>query len=113
MKKTIKVTTIICILLTIFLSTISYGFNVKDLTGNQTEIDTLKNAGNDIVKVITTVGIVISVVALIVLGIKYMMGSVEERADYKKTLIPYLIGSILIFGASTIAQIIYNVANNL
>lgn len=38
-----------------------------------------------------------------VIGIKYMSGSIEEKANYKKTMIPYLIGCICIFGASTIA----------
>lgn len=112
MKKTIKITTIF-ILLALFLVTASYGFNVEDLTGSQTEVAVLKDAGNDIIKIITSIGIVISVVVLIALGIKYMMGSVEERAEYKKTLIPYLIGAALLFAASTIAQIIYEVAINL
>lgn len=49
-----------------------------------------------------------SIVVLIILGIKYMMGSVEEKATYKKTLFPYFIGAIFVFGASTIASAIYN-----
>ena len=47
-----------------------------------------------------------SIVVLIILGIKYMMGSVEEKATYKKTLFPYFIGAIFVFGASTIANVI-------
>ena len=42
-----------------------------------------------------------------------MMGSVEERATYKKTLLPYFIGATILFGASVIAGIIYNIAINL
>ena len=45
---------------------------------------------------------------LIVLGIKYMMGSAEERAEYKKTLFPYFIGAVLIFAAVNLAQVIYS-----
>lgn len=113
MKKVMKIlTTIIVIILMISLFTVSYGFDVSELTGNQTDVTALKDAGNSVIKVITTIGIVVSVVALIILGIKYLMGSVEERADYKKTLVPYLIGAIFVFGASTIAQVIYEVAIN-
>ena len=36
-----------------------------------------------------------------------MMGSVEEKADYKKSMIPYLVGAILIFAASALAQVVY------
>lgn len=64
--------------------------------------------GKQIVGIIQTVGSVVSVAVLVVLGIKYMMGSTEEKAEYKKTLMPYIIGAILIFAASNIASIIYN-----
>lgn len=39
-----------------------------------------------------------------------MMGSAQEKAEYKKTMIPYLIGAVLIFAASNIAGWIYNFA---
>ena len=44
----------------------------------------------------------VSVITLVVLGIKYMVGSIEERAEYKKSMIPYLIGAFLI---GTILQV--------
>lgn len=61
-----------------------------------------------IVSVITVGGIAISIVSLMYLGIKYMYGSVEERAEYKRTMIPMLIGIILLFSSSTIVSIIYS-----
>ena len=76
-------------------------------------IEGLTNVGNQIVTILTTIGIVLSVIVLVILGIKYMMGSVEERADYKKTMMPYVIGAALVFSASIIANIIYNIANNI
>ena len=39
-----------------------------------------------------------------------MMGSASEKAEYKKTMIPYLVGAILIFAASTIANVVYQFA---
>ncbi len=56
------------------------------------------------------IGSIISVICLIVIGIKYIMGSAQEKAEYKKTLMPYMIGAILIFAISNILSIIYNVA---
>ena len=53
------------------------------------------------------IGIGVAVIILVVLGIKYMVGSSEERAEYKKTFIPYIVGAILIGGAATIANAIY------
>ena len=45
-----------------------------------------------------------------VIGIKYMMGSAEEKAEYKKTMIPYLIGAVLLFAAVNLATYIYGIA---
>ena len=109
-KKIIKGITMLVMILTIC----SIAFNVFALTPGEvtgdsatakvTGIDTL---GNNIVKILQTVGVVLSVIILIVLGIKYMMGSAEEKADYKKSMIPYLVGAILIFAASALAQVVY------
>ena len=54
----------------------------------------------------------ISVLAIIIIGIKYMLGSVEEKAQYKETLGPYFLGAVLVFGITNILTIIYNIANS-
>ena len=71
------------------------------------------NIGNQIIGVITTVGVVVAVVVLLVLGIKYMMGSASEKAEYKKTMIPYLVGAILIFGASAITKVVISLGTSI
>lgn len=57
---------------------------------------------------IRNVSAVVAVIALMIIGIKYMIGSVEERAEYKKTLIPYVIGCVLVVSITTIVSFIYN-----
>lgn len=76
--------------------------------GDSTEQVT--NLGQQIIGIVSTVGIVASVIVLVILGIKYMMGSASEKAEYKKTMLPYLIGAILVFAASSIASIVKNVS---
>ena len=61
-----------------------------------------------IVTVVRVVGMAISVGTLSVIGIKFMLGSVEEKAQYKQTLLPWLIGAILVFAMTTAPTIIYN-----
>ena len=73
----------------------------------------VKSVGGKIVGIIQVVGTIVAVAMLIVLGIKYMMGSAEERAEYKKTLFPYFIGAVLIFGAANLTQVIYSWAINI
>lgn len=84
--------------------------NIKDndaSTGGSTEIAKI---GSYIYSGITSVGIVVAVVVVAIIGIKYMIGSADERAEYKKTMMPYLIGAMLVFGASTIAKAIVSIA---
>ena len=68
------------------------------------KVDGINSVGANIVSIITTIGIIVAVIVLLILGIKYMMGSASEKAEYKKTMIPYLVGAVLIFGASAIAK---------
>lgn len=114
--KTMKIlTTVLTILVLIAMGTSVFAITPDEITADtnvtgQTEITTM---GKKIVGIIQTVGVVLAVVILMVLGIKYMMGSAEEKADYKKTMIPYIVGAVLIFGASTVANVIYNLATGI
>ena len=78
----------------------------------QTQGTSIKFVGkvNVILGAIQIIGSLLSVICLIVLGIKYMMGSVEEKANYKKTLIPYVLGAIMVLGISNFINFIYEVA---
>jgi len=96
-----------------FAQTITIG-NVE-ITPNTTSpgTNTAANLGNQVIGIIQVVGIIISVAVLMILGIKYMMGSAEEKAEYKKTFIPYIVGAIILFAAAAFAQVIYNFAANI
>ena len=67
---------------------------------------------NNVIYLIQVIGSVLSVVILIIIGIKYMISSVEEKAEYKKTMIGYIIGCILIFSTVNLLSIIYNIATS-
>lgn len=112
-KKTMKIlTTIATILLIVSMgasivcaATDIGGVSIDPTTDNTGDIT---KVGNKIMGILQVVGVLIAVIILMVLGIKYMMGSAEEKAEYKKTMIPYIVGAILIFAAATIANAIYN-----
>ena len=92
-----------------------YPLGLEDLNkyqGTNPGSEKLKSKANTIFSYLRTIGIVLSVVALIAIGIKYMLGSVEEKATYKQTLLPYLIGAILLFTGSLIPQLIYDIMQN-
>lgn len=119
MKKSVKILSIVLIALAI-VCTVSNICLATDIPGKIEQIaqgnssaDTSKvvNLGGTIVTIMQTIGIVVAVVVLLVIGIKYMIGSAEEKAEYKKTMIPYIVGAVLIFASTTIVNVVYQIAN--
>lgn len=82
---------------------ISHGQDLQNQNGiNEVE---LQNTTNFLYNLLLGIGIVAAVIVGIILGIKYMIGSVEEKAEYKETLFAYLISCVVIFGAFGIWRI--------
>lgn len=113
--KTMKIlTTVATVLLLVAMGASSVlALTPDQMTGTEPTSTDIQDLGNKIIGILQTLGVVLSVVILIVLGIKYMMGSAEEKAEYKKTLLPYIIGAALVFAASAISGIIFNFTNKL
>ena len=61
---------------------------------------------------IRNISIVVSVITLMIIGLKYIIGSAEEKANYKETMIPYIIGCILAVSGTTLVSFIYNAFNS-
>lgn len=57
-------------------------------------------------------GIIAAVIVGSILGIKYMLGSVEEKAEYKQTLVGYLISCVVVFGAFGIWKLVINILSS-
>ena len=116
-KKLVRILSIILMVVMISLisSNVFAAITPSTITADEsvTGETQLQNVGKDIVGILRTIGIILSVVILIILGIKYMMGSAEEKADYKKSMIPYIVGAALIFAASSLAEVIFQFFNNI
>lgn len=57
---------------------------------------------NMLYNVLLSIGIVAAVVMSGFLGIKYMTGGVEEQVKVKESLLPFIIGCAVVFGAFTL-----------
>ena len=119
MKKVVKIVNIIVITL-IILCTVTSAFayaqeGLPVANEYETTYEEAPQSVIDVISMITTIiqtiGVILSVVILLMIGIKYMIGSVEERADYKKTMIPFLVGCVMIFATSTIVKLIANLTS--
>lgn len=66
----------------------------------------IKGLSSSIFNVLYYGGIIISGIISVYLGIKIMFSSVEQKAEYKDRLMPFLVGSIVTFGALTIWKVV-------
>ena len=66
-----------------------------------------------ILGIIQIIGVIVSVIVLMILGIKYMVGSVEEKAINKKAMIPYLVGAVMVFAVTTVPNFVFNVTDSI
>lgn len=68
----------------------------------------LQSKATRVLGVIQWVGYIVAIGMLIWVGIKYVISGAGEKAKAKETLIPIVIGAVLIAGATWIAQFIFN-----
>lgn len=89
------------------LSTVSFAITPSDITPTEPGGKEIQTFGGKILGIVQTVGVVIAVVIIVVIGVKYLMGSAEEKAEYKKTMIPYIVGAALVGIGPMVANAIY------
>ena len=113
---------IICIL--VFPNVVYGDYNIQEELGTSdlSEFAQIQNQGSspefeskigEVLGIIATAGSVLSIIALIGIGIKYVTGSIGDKVEYKKSLKPYIIGAIMIFGISNLLNILYKVFPNI
>ena len=73
----------------------------------------LYKAGNIILGIFQALGAGVAMVALLVLAIRYMYSSPDEKAEVKKKLIPYIMGGVMVFGATSLVKIVETFTNDI
>lgn len=68
--------------------------------------DGIFTIGNTIIGVIQIVSAGIAVIMLIMLGIRYAISSPNQRADIKKGMVPFIIGAVILFGATSLIKLV-------
>ena len=72
----------------------------------------LQNTSDIIYNILLILGMCIAVITSGILGIKFMIGSAEEKAQIKDALIPFVIGCVVVFGAFAFWKIFVIIGND-
>lgn len=65
--------------------------------------------GGIILGVVTAIGMSVAVIILVWLGVKYIMSSPDGKAEIKKQAFAYILGAVLLFGASALVSMFKNI----
>ena len=114
MKKVLKIS----ILLIIIIMLISISNNTFALDSyldkyrpddpKDQEVTELTNRVSIVLGAVRNIGIITSVISLMIIGVKYILGSVEEKSKYKEVLLPWVIGCIILATGTTLVSYIYD-----
>ena len=128
MKKTLKILLLIFLIFLMLLpsnkiyaadgadSIISGGKGFVELGQEGTpEIDKgkIKDVSDTVYNILLTIGVVVAVLVGAVLGIQFMTGSMEDQAKVKESLIPFVVGCIIVFGAFGIWKLAASIVQSL
>lgn len=117
MHKKIKINKIFVIFITIVfilsISTIANADLAEDIVDNSSvnasgEIAGARDLftlGNKILSILQFIGSGVAVIATLLLAIRYMYSSPDDKAEIKRKLIPYIIGGVMIFGVTKLIEL--------
>lgn len=124
MKKVSKILISLFFIISLFLgfnlaTSVSYAEGLDPNTyelGTSSQVDEsfVKEYGGKIYAFVGSVAAIIAVISLTYVGIKYITtGSLAQKADYKKDLIPIAIGILVVSSLISILSFIANFATSL
>lgn len=73
----------------------------------------LKSLSNFISGVLLTIAIGVTVITGAIIGLNFITQSIEEKAKVKESMVPWIIGIIVSFGAFTIWEVAVNLFQSL
>ena len=82
---------------------------VADGSNDKLDIQDFQTQFGDIYNIVLQIGVGLAVIVGIVLGVKFILSSVEGKAEVKKMLITYVVSCVVIFGSFGIWKIIVTI----
>ena len=72
-----------------------------------------QNIAGQILAVVQVIGVSVAIIMLLILAIKYLSAAPNDKAEIKKHAVVYVVGAVVLFGASGILGIIRGFAEKI
>ncbi len=109
-RKIKRIISIILLITILCLCNKTLAMTVGDLSPTYTsESEEISNFGKELFGIIRNIAVISSVVILAYIGLKFMFGSVDQKAEYKKSLMPLAIGVFVVLSATTITSLVWKI----
>ena len=106
--KTFKIVMTVLMAIFTLCSVSQVAFAVVNITPQAPDISGVEAIAGKILGLIQAFSGVAAVVLIAVFGFKFIMGSANEKADYQKSFIPLIVGVVVVFAATTIANLLFD-----
>ena len=113
MKKYLRVMLVLVVALAMF-GTVAAA-NSFVISGEQTGgavTNTVNNIGATVITIVQTVGYVVAVVMVLVVGIQWLIGTPAKKQELKGKMVNVVIGAILIVGGVTLLGMVEKFVND-
>ena len=118
MKKIHIILVVLIIVLNCMTTVVSARFSLADVFNNarnfphpnsEISVSELRNMQGVVYNLLFSVGVIIAVVGIAILGVQFITSSPEGKADIKEKMVPFTVGCIVVFGGLVIWRIAVNV----
>lgn len=75
------------------------GFIQNGQGSSKIDNEDIHNLSDSLYNILLIIGTIIAMIVGVVLGIQFITGSIEAKSKVKESLIPYVVGCVIIFGA--------------
>lgn len=80
---------------------------------NRIGSENLKKMSDTLYNILLVVGIVTAIIVGLIMGMKFILGGIEEKAEIKAMLIPYIVGCVVVFGAFAIWKVVVDILQSM
>ena len=118
MKKTLKILSVVLLsmaMLFAFAQPVSLAAANRDVNGVIATTENGNQMSNEfggvagtIINWIWGISIIVAIIVVMVIGIKFIIGGTQEKAEYKKSLMPVAVGVILVVFATTVVRFLFS-----